>query len=91
MNDLKHFYAQFENEWREILPSYEAMLAPKTLAVVKGLAWNTYLRGRVDEQVKQLLVNKTASMMYRPRRKTVPSVPELAREREGIGTKGAGQ
>ena len=84
MNSLKHFYAQFENEWRELLPSYEAMLAPKTLAVVKGLAWNTYLRGRVDEQVRQLMRSKATSMMYQPRRrKTVPSIPELARECEG--------
>ena len=85
MNNLKHFYAQFENEWRELLPSYEAMLAPKTLAVVKGLAWNTYLRGRVDEQVRQLMRSKATSMMYSPRsrRRAEAGVAAKPQERRG--------
>ena len=38
----------FEQEWERLHRVYGSMLSVKTLKVVKGLARNVYLQGRID-------------------------------------------
>ncbi len=64
-NAIRETRVQFEQGWAEITKVYGVMLAPKTLTIVKGVAWNAYLRGRTDECARQLLAAKASAMLRR--------------------------
>ena len=58
---VRELRAQFEQGWMELARVYGLMLHPKTLKVAKGIAWNTYLRGRTDEMARRLISASQAS------------------------------
>ena len=62
-NAIREIRAQFENGWAEISRVYGTMLAPKTMTVAKGIAWNTYLRGRTDEMARQLAASRATTFL----------------------------
>ena len=65
-DSIKKVHIQFEQNWQEISRVYGLMLHPKTLKVMKGVAWNTYLLGRTDEMARQLEASRmTASLSQR--------------------------
>lgn len=72
-NALRELRAQFENGWADIARVYGTMLAPKTLTVAKGIAWNTYLRGRTDEMARQLAASRATA--FTRKRKGVDRAP----------------
>lgn len=61
---------QFEHVWAEVARVYALMLAPKTLRIVKTLAWTVYLQGRTDELAKQLSAEQAAMVARRTREET---------------------
>ena len=67
-DSIKQVRAQFEQNWLEISRVYGLMLHPKTLKLVKGVAWNTYLRGRTDEMARQLAASRVTAMLTKRER-----------------------
>jgi hypothetical protein len=45
---IQAVHAEFEREWEKLYRLYGHMLSVKTLRVVKGLARNVYMQGRID-------------------------------------------
>ncbi len=64
-DSIRELRAHFEHGWEELSRVYGLMLAPKTLKVAKGIAWNTYLRGRTDELARQLQASQTTALLTR--------------------------
>ena len=64
-SSIRDVRAQFENGWYEISRVYSTFLHPKTMKVAKGIAWNTYLRGRTDEMARQLAASKATAFLRR--------------------------
>ncbi len=64
-SNLREARAQFENGWREITQVYGVTLHPKHEKLVKGIAWNTYLRGRTDEMRRQLQASHATALLSR--------------------------
>ncbi len=64
-DSIKEMQAQFEHGWTEISRVYAFLLAPKTLKVAKGIAWNTYIRGRTDEMARQLKASQATTILRR--------------------------
>jgi len=62
---VRELRAQFEQGWMELARVYGLMLHPKTLKVAKGIAWNTYLRGRTDEMARQLRASQATALLRR--------------------------
>ena len=67
-DSIREIRAQFENGWADVARVYGTMLAPKTMTVAKGIAWNTYLRGRTDEMARQLAASRATAIITRKRK-----------------------
>ena len=67
-DSIRQVRAQFEQNWLELSRVYGLLLHPKTLKLVKGVAWNTYLRGRTDEMARQLAASRVTAMLTKRER-----------------------
>ena len=67
-DSIKELQAQFEHGWTEISLVYAFMLSKNTLKVAKGIAWNTYIRGRTDEMARQLKASQATVILRQLKR-----------------------
>ena len=67
-DSIRQVRAKFEQNWLELSRVYGLMLHPKTLKLVKGVAWNTYLRGRTDEMARQLAASRATAVLTKRER-----------------------